>query len=435
MADGARDEVAGTADLVGMALTVVSDPRQTAKQLKEFVTTLDWGKAGTLASGFAGGIIGLDPEELKKGFEKDSVTGKYKYPEYALHATGKVGGTLAVQAITGALIINIIEAPKKLGKKIDDIAAILNKLKAKLKTLGWDDIKINKFADDFNGNENLLKRFDLEPSNADALNPKAWDIMSDTKTKKLHPATLSKVTELLKDADFMGKLQGGEATLKDILKNAANQLDGNTASKLVNLSEHLENLKVVVKNHHDVPGFDKVITDLKISTFEKQDGISHTLNHMKELPAGKIEKVDYVFEPEINGGGLPCTNCRFDVQMKDIIPPPPGWVKYYEYKSYLKVQNIDINQFKNYISTIGSMDELKYIFNAKKLTTAQAKDGMKAFLKTNAPDLFKPISQGGVGLSKCQQLFGSDVLSPKDLIDKLNTQNSFDNILKFVETK
>lgn len=42
--------------------------------------------------------------------------------------------------------------------------------------------------------------------------------------------------------------------------------------------------------------------------------------------------------------------------------------------------NISLDQFKNYISTIDNLSELRYIFNAKKLSTEQAKTGMKAFL-------------------------------------------------------
>ena len=49
--------------------------------------------------------------------------------------------------------------------------------------------------------------------------------------------------------------------------------------------------------------------------------------------------------------------------------------------------NISLDQFKNYISTIDNLSELRYIFNVKKITTEQAKEGMKAFLKAKETDI------------------------------------------------
>ena len=311
--------------------------------------------------------------------------------------------------------------------KVPDLLELLRRIIQKLEDANWSKANIDAFTWDFQKSEDLLNKFD-----DGTLDPNAWRLMKDTQSKKVHLPTLTKVTELLRDADFMAKLQGGETTLTDILKNAANPLDAGTASKLVTLTEHLENLRIVVKNHHDVEGFDKILTDLKISTFEKQDGIAHSLNHMKELPAGSVQKVDYVFEPEVEGG-LPCTNCRFDVQMVKPTIPPSDWVKYYEYKSYLEAKNIGLDQFKNYLATIDNLSELRYIFNAKKLTTDQAKIGMKAFLKANADKIIKPVSEGGIGEVKFNQLFATDDVDVFKA--RLENANYFNQYTSFVDSK
>ena len=139
------------------------------------------------------------------------------------------------------------------------------------------------------------------------------------------------------------------------------------------------------------------------------------------------------FEDEL-GSSLPCrggsgaSSC-FDVQMKDGEIP-----KFYEYKSVGTV-NPTLNQFIAYLTNINSLSELRYIFNVKKLTTAQAKDGMKAFLKGNAANFYKSVENGGVGIDKCKQLFGEDITTPQKLISKLDTQGGFNELLNFVETK
>ncbi|WP_428665470.1 fibronectin type III domain-containing protein [Runella sp.] len=406
--DGVASEATDKAQLVGLGLKLVSDPQGAWDSFVSFKNSLDWDKAGSIAKTMAQGMVGYDAAEFDKG-------GSYRG-----HATGKVGGTVAFNIVTGGLVLTMIN-------KVPDLLELLAKVIQKLEDLNWSKADIDAFTLDFQKSEDLLNKFD-----DGTLDPQAWRLMKDTQSKKVHLPTLTKVTELLRDTDFMDKLQGGEATLTDILKNAANPLESGTASKLVTLAEHLENLRIVVKNHHDVEGFDRILTDLKISTFEKQDGIAHSLNHMKELPAGSVQKVDYVFEPEVEGG-LPCTNCRFDVQMKRPDITPQNWVKYYEYKSYLKAENISLDQFKNYLATIDNLSELRYIFNVKKLTTEQAKQGMKTFLIKNADKIIKPVSEGGIGEAKFKQLFGTD---DSDIFKaRIENADYFNQYTGFVDSK
>lgn len=407
--DQAVEEIKDIPELVGLGLKVVSDPVGAKNELISFAQNMSWQKAKDFAI-----------EAAKSAVQIDYLTNPKN--EYKLYGTGRLGVSIVKLAAGGAALTTVA-----ITKKAPDFLALWNRLRDKMDNLGWVKLDRDAFRADFENTEDLLNKFD-----DGTLDPQAWRLMKDTQSKKVHLPTLTKVTELLRDADFMAKLQGGETTLTDILKNAANPLDAGTASKLVTLTEHLENLRIVVKNHHDVEGFDKILTDLKISTFEKQDGITHSLNHMKELPAGSVQKVDYVFEPEVDGG-LPCTNCRFDVQMIKPAVPPANWVKYYEYKSYLKAENIGLEQFKNYLATVDNLSELRYIFNAKKLTTDQAKIGMKAFLKANADKIIKPVSEGGIGEVKFNQLFATDDVDVFKA--RLENANYFNQYTSFVDSK
>jgi len=177
--------------------------------------------------------------------------------------------------------------------------------------------------------------------------------------------------------------------------------------------------------HNVVDGFSQVISDLKNPLFAKQDGVCHAVNDLKNIPAGTISKLDMEFEEP----GKPCVKCTFDV--KENGTPP----KYREYKSYTDASQIPLPQFLNYLNEITSLSQLKYIFNAKKLNSQQAKEGMKMFLKTNAANLYKSFDNGGIGLDKCKQLFGDEVTSPQKLISKLDTQEGFNELLIFVDAK
>ena len=135
-----------------------------------------------------------------------------------------------------------------------------------------------------------------------------------------------------------------------------------------------------------------------------QDGLQHVLAKVNkaEFDTGKVGKFDMEFE----GEGLPCNKCKFDVER---VPTADDLVRLVEYKSYLDASKIQLPQFLNYIASVNNLSEMKYIFNAAKLSTEQAKEGMNLFLKTNAEDIFN------VGFSK--GLFKGIVLKDGTRID------------------
>jgi len=54
------------------------------------------------------------------------------------------------------------------------------------------------------------------------------------------------------------------------------------------LDYHLLNIRTVIKNHSGVPGFDKLLKELKNPGVYTQKGIAHTLNAIKDFKPGDI---------------------------------------------------------------------------------------------------------------------------------------------------
>jgi len=165
-----------------------------------------------------------------------------------------------------------------------------------------------------------------------------------------------------------------------------------------------------------VDGFSQVISDLKHPLFAKQDGVSHAVNDLKNIPAGTIIKLDMEFEEP----DKPCVKCTFDV--KENGTPP----KFREYKSYTDASQIPLPQFLNYMNGITKLSELKYIFNAKKLTTEQAKDGMKEFFVKNYDTIWTAGQPKGFfdGLKLKNGTVVDDKLLFKEYLSEIKSSNS-----------
>ena len=103
--DGVAGELTDKAQLVGLGLQLVSDPEKTATDLVNFAQTMDWDKAQKVAITLGEGLVNYDAAEFDKG------------GIYARHATGKVGGSLAINAST--LLLIVTEAPNILRKASD----------------------------------------------------------------------------------------------------------------------------------------------------------------------------------------------------------------------------------------------------------------------------------------------------------------------------
>ncbi|WP_428659621.1 HNH endonuclease [Runella sp.] len=106
--DGAAAELTDKAQLVGLGLQLVSDPAKTATDLANFAQKMEWDKARTIAITLGEGLVNYDAGEFDKG------------GIYAWHATGKVGGSLALNG--AALLAVVADVPNALRRASDILA-------------------------------------------------------------------------------------------------------------------------------------------------------------------------------------------------------------------------------------------------------------------------------------------------------------------------
>ena len=166
--------------------------------------------------------------------------------------------------------------------------------------------------------------------------------------------------------------------------------------------------------------------ELLNSNLNGRDGIQHLFRYLKEnaITTADVEKIGYKF-PDANI----CANCSFDVELVLSDGQP---IKHLEFKSYQDVSGIDLKQLKEYLSQITDLNQLKYIFNPAKLNSQQAKDDMKAFLKSNAkpvfdanPSLFKSLDKAD-GTGK--------IADWEDLYNLANSNIANNPLVSFVES-
>ncbi|WP_035334203.1 hypothetical protein [Dokdonia sp. PRO95] len=151
--------------------------------------------------------------------------------------------------------------------------------------------------------------------------------------------------------------------------------------------DHLNLLNSQINKYEGIPGFNKSIRDpLNNANTNVQDGFWHTLKDMeaRNIPPSHIKKVDMQFD----SAELPCTYCKFDLELNTNSP-----IKYLEYKSYQDASKISKNQFLNYLASIDNFDQLNYVFSSQKLSVTQAQDGLKLFLKNNEIDIIDNLNE------------------------------------------
>src|SRR5690606_32819388 len=111
-----------------------------------------------------------------------------------------------------------------------------------------------------------------------------------------------------------------------------------------------------------------------------REGTQHTLEVIRLNPEKyapyKIESMDLRFEEVLDNIDL-CPNCRYDIKFKNEYTGN-GIPKFGEFKSYspqtwmsIKTSPEFLQQFERYLQDISSLDDLQYIFNSSKATSAQ----------------------------------------------------------------
>ncbi len=295
------------------------------------------------------------------------------------------------------------ETIEVLAKRVDDLKLSPNQIDALV-----DDL--------INGSDDFVRAITRNKGEL----VEAWSAVSKHPNISKHIPSLEKVSDLLNDADFMGKLPNGRADLDGIIDAVKNPLNGGGAHKLVKLADHLENVKQVVKKHSGAEGFDKLMTDLKNPAFAMQDGVTHMLNDVKNFASGKVKKFDY----EFNGDGVVCTKCRFDVELD----ASAGDLKLIEYKSWSleNIPNLSARQMTEYFRGIDNISEMKYVFNKLKTPDLGAiKTQMKSVFSGNAPDIFQSMK------TTLKSDLGADNLP--DFLDLVNDTNS--KLYNFIDIK
>ena len=82
-----------------------------------------------------------------------------------------------------------------------------------------------------------------------------------------------------------------------------------------------------------------------------------------------------------------------------------------------------------YLSQTNDLNKLHYIFDVNKFSNKEKiLEQFKKMYINNVDRIFKGINEGGLGVNKIQQLFGKDIRTKKQFIDKLNNNNLFDFI-------
>jgi hypothetical protein len=132
-----------------------------------------------------------------------------------------------------------------------------------------------------------------------------------------------------------------------------------------------------------------------------------------------------VFDLTFECDGLPCAGCRYDVELADA---KIGELRFVEFKSYAldSIPNIPLPQFKNYLASVNSISEFKYVFN--KLDTPNVAD-----IKTKFKQVFNK-DPGGIFDAMSDELKDSlkirNVAQLQVLID-----NPASSLYTFIEVK
>jgi hypothetical protein len=167
--DQALEEAKDLPELVGLGLSVVSDPQGAYNQLINFAQQMDWQKAQDLAQGIA-----------KQAVQYDNFS---KGGKYARYATGRVGVTLALIAASGGgLLAMVQDVPNRLRSNVDLLANWLVDLSKVRKISGRFPINSQMYAGkkySFEVTENLP----LQAKYAGSIPPSVSTRLADLKAK------------------------------------------------------------------------------------------------------------------------------------------------------------------------------------------------------------------------------------------------------------
>lgn len=169
---------------------------------------------------------------------------------------------------------------------------------------------------------------------------------------------LQKLTELM-EPNVVNKFPNGQADIDAIIAALVHPHTGATHTFMKNVADHLDDIKHLVVNHR-VPGYEKVITELKkLNSFNAQDGASHLLTKLKQYNAGQVKRLEskILDADDLDNIDDLCTDCLFDIEL-DGNP-----VVKLELKSFgetaiglMPINSKFKNQFKAYLASVSDMN-------------------------------------------------------------------------------
>lgn len=259
----------------------------------------------------------------------------------------------------------------------------------------------------------------------------AWKAVKNRPVIRKDLQSLTKISELLSDADFINKLPGKYQDFRDILDVVINPCCGQSHGFLKPLDIYLDEVKNVVKNYYGKPGFDQLISALKHSSPFMQDGVSFMIAKVNTIDPSTVQR----FEGKIVEGledadnlEAVCTACRFDIELTS--------GKKIELKSYSEntinaIANSDKfrQQFKAYFQdpTSATISDFEYIFNAQKSSNMSLiKEKFKQIFQKNNYSFFDEI--GGADNSVMDSLGINDIDDFIDIVD--DTQSPIYSFIK-----
>lgn len=249
-------------------------------------------------------------------------------------------------------------------------------------------------------------------------------------------ATLEKVSELTDATSSFRKNfpNTWEQELKNIL-NANKDLrcatcGGLGITRVPQMTEMLDNVEHIMQ-FGNKPGFNSIMTNLK-SNVNNRDGIHHMINYMKNNPDEFANVIEFEFryaDDIMNKADVLVGNVKYE--FKSWTPDIPN-----PWNSFFSGSGDSHTQMIRYFGNSTNLNQVKYVFNGSKATETQVKNAFKNLFVSKADDMFKPISQGGLGEVKMKQLFEFDNFQFQNATEfkgLLNNNQTFrDNALKFI---
>ena len=243
----------------------------------------------------------------------------------------------------------------------------------------------------------------------------SWKVAFSRPQMRTDVSFLGKLSELL-DPARIAKLPNGQADMDAIVVALKHPCCGGSHTFLKSVADHLDDVRHLIDNFSNKPGFDQVITALRNPNFFAQDGASHFLSKLKTLDPSQVKAMEGKILDADNLDGI-CTNCRFDIELTNLTKLE---MKSYSAETIAKIADDAKfrNQFTAYLADAENFTSFEYIFNSKKISDlGTIKKGFQELYKSNATSLFESL-----GSTKFFDLFGVDNVDDflEDIVPNLN---------------